>query len=130
MNKPITQAILVLTALLVLSSAAFSADLTGTWQVTITGTAPDGTTQKDTGVAILKQAGDSITGSLGPDQTRQNPLTEGTIKNDKVILKASPRPDRIMTFELTVNGEKLVGTVTRTGDARQGTVEFVKSPSK
>jgi hypothetical protein len=67
---------------------------------------------------------------MGPDQNRQNPISEGTIKDNKVILKISPQPDRTMTFDLTINGEKLVGTVERTGDARKATVEFVKEGQK
>ncbi|HET9220367.1 MAG TPA: hypothetical protein VFR18_25530 [Terriglobia bacterium] len=113
--------------LLAVSSAALAADVTGTWQVTITSTGQDGSTRKDTGIAILNQTGNSITGSLGPDAARQNPVTEGMIKDDKVILKFSPRTDRTMTFELTINGDKMVGMAERTGgDLQKATVEFVK----
>jgi hypothetical protein len=111
------------------SSAAFAADVTGTWQVTLTTTAEDGSTQKDTGIATLKQAGNTITGSLGPDAARQNPITEGTIEGTKVILKWSPRPDRTMTFDLTLAGDKMVGTAERSGDPRKATIELVKRPN-
>lgn len=112
--------------LLLLSSSAFAADFTGTWQVTISITTPDGKTLKEPGIALLKQAGDVLTGSIGPDVSRQNPIAEGTIKDNKITIKVSPRPDRIMTFELTVTGDKLVGTAERTGSAEKGTVEFVR----
>jgi hypothetical protein len=118
------------TVLFLLSWSAFASDVTGTWQVALMVTAPDGSTQRDTGIAVLKQTGDSITGSMGPDQSRQNPISEGTIKDNKVILKISPQPDRTMTFDLTINGEKLVGTAERTGDPRKATVEFVKEGQK
>jgi hypothetical protein len=121
---------LLLTALLLLSTAAFAADIAGTWQITISGTAPDGTVQKDTGMAVLQQNGDVLTGWVGPDETRQSPISEGSVKDNKIVLKASPRPDRTMTFELTISGEKLVGTVSRTGDSRTATVEFVRSAKK
>jgi len=120
------RALLFAALLLAVSSAAFAADLTGTWQVTITSTGQDGATQTDTGTATLKQTGNSITGSLGPDAARQNPITEGTIKDNKVILKWSPRPDRTVTFEMTLEGNKMTGTAERTGDPRKGTVELVK----
>jgi hypothetical protein len=118
--------IALLSLLLLLSSAAFAADVTGIWQVTISSTAPDGTTNQDKGMASLTQTGETITGWVGPDQSRQTPV-EGTIKDNKVILKASPRPERTMTFELTLSGDKLAGSVTRTGDDRKGTAEFVKA---
>lgn len=118
--------ILLLGLLMLLSSAAFAADVTGMWQITITSTGPDGATSQDKGMASLKQTGETITGWVGPDESRQTPV-EGTIKDNKVILKASPRPERTMTFELTLSGEKLVGGITRTGDDRKGTAEFVKA---
>jgi len=113
--------------LLLLSSSAFAADLTGTWQVTISITAPDGTTQKDLGVAVLQQAGNALTGSVGPDENRLSPISEGTIKDNKVIIKVSPRPERTMTFELTVTGEKLVGTVEQTGFPQKRIVELIRA---
>jgi hypothetical protein len=112
--------------LLAVSSGALAADVTGTWQVTITTTGQDGSPQKDTGIALLQQTGNSITGSMGQDAARQNPIAEAIIKDDKVILKVSPRPDRTMTFDLTVNGDKMVGTVERTGYPQKASVEFVK----
>ena len=113
--------------LLAVSSGALAADVTGTWQVTITITGQDGSPQKDTGIALLKQTGNSITGSMGQDATRQNPITEAVIKDNKITLKVSPRPDRTTTFELTIDGNKMAGTAERTGDPRKATVEFVKS---
>ncbi len=118
---------LLLTALL-LSTAALAADITGNWQVTISTTAPDGTLSKDTGIASLQQNGDVVTGSLGPDEARLTPISEGTVKDNKIIIKISPRPERTMTFELTLSGDKLVGLVTR--DNRVANVEFVRSPKK
>lgn len=115
---------------LLLSSAAFAADVTGIWQITISSTAPDGTVSTDTGMASLKQSGEVITGWLGPDENRQNPITDGVIKDNKITLKMSPRPDRTMTLELTIDGDKLVGKATRSGDDRVGTVQFVKATPK
>jgi len=121
---------LLLTALLLLSMAALAVDITGNWQVTISSTSPDGTLHTDTGTASLQQKGDVVTGSLGPDEARLMPISEGIIKDNKVIIKVSPRPERTMTFELTLSGDKLVGIATRTGEDRAATVEFVRSVKK
>jgi|SRR5688572_2947792 len=118
---------LLLCSLLLLSSVAFGADLTGTWQVTIT---PPTGGQPDRGTATLKQSGSQITGSLGPDEARQMTISEGMIKDNKVTLKVMQGPDRMTTFDLTLTGEKLVGTVERTGRPEKGTVEMVRSVSK
>ena len=121
---------LLLGASLLLSSAALAADLTGTWQLTITGTDSRGAARSDSGIATLKQSGNQVTGTLGPDEQRQMPIAEGTIKDNKVLMKVVQGPDRTMTFELTINGEKLIGTVERTGMPEKGAVEFVRSSSK
>jgi hypothetical protein len=121
---------LLFAAVLLVSSAAFAADVTGSWQITILGTGPDGSVQTDTGIATLKQSGEVVTGTAGPDENRQSPISEGSLKDNKVVIKISPRPDRTMTFELTISGEKLVGTVSRTGESRTANVEFVRTPKK
>jgi hypothetical protein len=120
----------LLGALLLLSTAALAADITGNWEVTISHTAPDGTLDKDTGIASLQQKGDVVTGSVGPDETRLTPISEGTVKDNKIIIKLSPRPERTMTFELTLIGEKLIGIVTRTGENQVANAEFVRSVKK
>jgi len=121
---------LLLTTLLLCSMAAAAADLTGTWQITISAPKPDGTLDKDTGIAKLEQKDNVVTGSVGPDESRLSPISEGSVKENKIVIKTAPRPDRTMTFELTVSGEKLVGTVSRTGDDRTANVEFVRSVTK
>jgi len=121
---------LLLCVLLLLSSAAFAADVTGTWVITISNPNSDGTQRSDSGMAVLKQNGNVITGTLGPDADRQNQISEGTIKDDKITLKVMPQPDRVMTFELTISGEKLTGTVERTGSTAKGKAEFVKTAQK
>jgi len=47
-----------------------SADVTGVWQITTSRRAADGTVEKDSGVAFLKQNGAVVTGSLGPGRNR------------------------------------------------------------
>jgi hypothetical protein len=121
---------LLLCLFLLLSSTAFAADITGTWQVSISIQRPDGTEQKDSGLALLKQSGDVITGTLGPNENQQNQIAEGTIKDDKITIKIMPRPEATMTFELMVRGEKLVGTAQRTGSPEKATVEFARAARK
>jgi hypothetical protein len=120
----------LLLCVLLLSSTAFAADVTGTWLITVSGTNPDGTERTDSGMAVLKQEGNVITGTIGPDANRQSPIAEGTIKDDKITLKTMPQPNRTMAFELAVKGEKLTGTVERTGSTEKGKVEFVKAAQK
>ena len=91
---------------------ADAADATGRWKVTISA---NGSTL--IGVALLKQAGDQITGSIGVDEQNQHPL-DGVVAGNRITLTTHPRPGRTVAFakcELTVDGDKMSGT-TEGGD--------------
>jgi hypothetical protein len=117
----------VLLTLLLFASAAANvgaADVAGRWKVTISlGN------ETMTGVALLKQTGDKVTGSIGPDERNQHPL-DGVVKGNLVTLTTHPRPGRTVAFDkcyLTVDGEKMTGTTERNGSSDKGTIEFVRS---
>lgn len=108
----------LLLALLV--APARAADVTGAWSVTILTT--DGTI---TGKASLKQAGETVTGWVGPDENDPISIT-GIIKGDKLTIKTFPQPGRTVAFdkcELIVNGDKMAGTI----DTDKGKIEFVRT---
>jgi hypothetical protein len=108
--------------LLCFSAAIAAADVTGAWAVTIT--TADG---KITGKAFLKQAGDRVTGQIGPSEDATIPV-EGVLTAQKLTLKTHPRPGRTAAFEsceLTVGDQKMEGTI-RGGDVGRGTIEFVR----
>ena len=91
---------------------AGAADTTGRWKVTISA---NGSTL--TGVALLKQVDDKITGSIGVDERNQHPL-DGVVAGNRITLTTHPRPGRTVAFakcELTVDGDKMSGT-TEGGD--------------
>jgi hypothetical protein len=102
---------------------AGAADATGRWKVTISA---DGSTL--VGVALLKQRGDEITGSIGVDEQNQHPL-DGVVDGDRITLTTHPRPGRTVAFakcELTVDGDKMSGT-TEGGDlGGKATIELIR----
>lgn len=112
--------------LLLVSSVgnAVAADLTGRWKVTIT---LNGETM--TGVALLKQTGDVITGSVGVDERNQHAL-DGVVEESTVTLTTHPGPGRTVAFAkcyLTAAGDKLTGT-TEGGDLREkATIELERT---
>ena len=97
----------------VLAVAASAADLTGAWSGTFTITMPDGKTSDDTVHLVLKQNGDTITGTAGPNAEQQVPIAKGTITGNKVMLEV-PVPDGMFKFDVVLEGEHLKGDVTRT----------------
>jgi hypothetical protein len=76
-----------------LVAPAQAADVTGAWRVTIS--TSDGTI---TGKASLKQAGDKVTGWVGPDENDPIPVT-GILKGNKLTIKTSPQPGRTAAFD-------------------------------
>jgi hypothetical protein len=116
----------VLLSLLLLAPAAptLAADVTGSWQVTIS--TKDGTI---TGVASLKQAGDVVTGWVGHSKDDPIPIA-GTLKKSKLTLKTSPQTGRTVAFDkcnLTVDGDKMSGTFEQSGSTDTGTIKFIRS---
>ncbi len=102
---------------------ALAADVTGTWKVTIS--IGDETM---TGMAVLKQTGDKVEGSIGPDERNQHPL-DGVVKGNLITLTTHPRPGRTVAFDkcdLTVDGDKMTGTTERSGSTDKGKIEFVR----
>ena len=112
----------VLLGTLLLATSAnpvLGADVAGDWRVTIS-TADE----KITGVASLQQSGEKVTGWIGPDEANKIQVT-GVLKDNALTLKTHPQPGRTVAFdtcELTVDGDKMTGTIEPT----KGTIEFVR----
>ena len=80
-----------------------------------------------TGEASLKQAGEKVTGQIGPSGDATIPI-EGILAADKLTLKTRPQRGRSAAFdscELTVGDEKMAGTI-QGGDPGKGAIEFVR----
>ena len=106
--------------LAVWAAPAPAADVTGAWNVTIS--TAGGTI---TGKASLKQARETVTGWVGPDENDPIPIT-GILKRDRLTIKTSPQPGRSVAFDkcdLVVGGDKMAGTI----DTDKGKIEFVRS---
>jgi hypothetical protein len=94
-------------------------DVTGAWSVTLTMAG-----RQVTGLAILSQDGETITGMIGPGETEMMPA-DGTVSGNTVVLMTRPRKGRTAAFakcEMTVKGDRMTGTL----DTDKGTIELVK----
>jgi hypothetical protein len=95
-------------------------DVTGAWTVTITRSSGGSVS----GLAILSQDGDKITGMIGPAETEMMPA-EGTVDGNKVTLLTRPRTGRTAAFakgELTATVDKMTGTI----DTDKGAIELIR----
>jgi hypothetical protein len=105
--------VLIATGLLAALLAAAPADLTGTWDGTITAT-------RD-----LQQKGRVLTGTVGEHENDRHPITSGTIDGNTVtLLVTHARNGREFKIELTVDGDEMKGTMS-SGEHR-GTIAFKK----
>jgi hypothetical protein len=94
-------------------------DVTGAWTVTISMSG-----QQVTGLAILSQDGQKITGMIGPTEADMMPA-EGTVSGNRVTLVTRPRTGRTAAFtkcEMIGDGDRMTGTI----DTDKGQIEFVK----
>ena len=95
-----------------LATLAF-ANVTGTWTGTL---APEG---RDSGPAhlVLKQDGDTVTGTAGAtEQGERLTIRNGIAKDGVVTFEVETPGGHLMKFDLREQGDELTGTVTRERD--------------
>lgn len=115
-------AVLVLLANVLTLSAA---EATGTWKGTFT---PD---DRDAGPAlvVLKQTGDTITGTAGPDESERHEIANGKMTGARITFEV-PREIGTMRFVLTLEGDTLTGQATRERDGQQQTAKLTLKREK
>jgi len=87
---------------LLLSALAMFADVTGKWTGSFDATGPDGQTKPGTALMLLRQSGDAITGTVGPNEDQQFTIKVGKIEGDKIALEVAPNEGPVIKFELTL----------------------------
>jgi hypothetical protein len=105
-------------ALVALASLPAAADVnvTGNWSGSFTATGPDGQSHDSGAVLILKQEGNKITGTAGPDENEQHPITKGTIDGNKLVLDVDAG-EHPFHLELTFAEDRLQGYASQIGDS-------------
>ncbi len=101
--------------LLVLAAAAWCADLTGKWQLTMAGPGARGQN-----TLTLKQDGANITGSLS-SEADEMPIRDGKVSGDKVsfvVARAWGGRETTMTYTGRVSGDEIRFKVAMPGAER------------
>lgn len=93
---------------------ASAADISGKWSGSFTMTGPGGETENDTAYVVFQQKGTELTGSGGPDETRQWPILKGKVEGNKI------------TFEVQSDGPLYKVDVMLAGDHIEGDVTVVQ----
>jgi hypothetical protein len=96
----------VLLALLLLATSASAADFTGKWS-------GEGVTNGESHSLyfVLKQNGDTLTGSGGPAADQQHDFKSAKIEGSKIIVDIAVGDKGTLHFELEADGDTLKGTV-------------------
>ena len=108
--------------LLVLALAAatlLAADATGSWTGTLT---PANDNQPRPAHLVLKQEGNTLTGTAGPDTGEQRPVQNGKVDAGTLTFEVQ-LDDSLMKFVLKQDGDVITGEVTR---EREGQVQTAK----
>ena len=87
---------------LLLSVVSLLADVSGKWSGSFDVTGPDGETKADTAFLNLKQEGNKITGTAGPNEEHQFDIKTGKIDGDKIALEVELEDGNVLTFDLAL----------------------------
>lgn len=111
----------------VLFMAAFVAfadvNVAGKWTGTFATNGGDGSPHDETAVLNLKQNGNDITGTAGPNDDQQFPVTAGKIDNGKIHLEIQTDGPTIK-FDLVLEGEHLKGDAHAEKDGQSRTAKL------
>lgn len=129
MKKLIFSLFLSLTTVFSFTTGAFGQDISGTYTGTLKAEGGEG--PGGSGSIVLKQEGQTLTVTAGPNLDKQSPATK--VVRDGELLKFELVPPGaeghgLMSFEVTVKDGKLTGkvTMTRDGDSQIGRLDLVK----
>ncbi len=114
-------------ALFAASAILLAADATGTWTGTFTvnGDSPE----PRPALLVLKQDGDRLTGTAGPDASQQMPIEKGKVEDGKLTFEVAAG-ESIMKFALVLNGDELSGEIQRERDGEHQTAKLAVKRQK
>jgi hypothetical protein len=108
--KTLAAIVLAAFALVPGTPAAQATDLTGNWNARFTRTAPTGETQTITFTFHFTQKGKVLSGTIGPEPTRQWKVEKGVVDGAKVSFQVQQPDGPLRSFALTHAKGRLQGT--------------------
>ena len=109
-------------------TAAADVDITGKWSGSFNITNPDGETNDSTALLMLKQNGNEITGTVGPNETEQFQIQKGKIEGDKITLEVD-HDGNMIKFTLVLAEERIKGDAefTRDGQTAKAKIDVTRA---
>ena len=102
---------------LAFTAIAFAGDVTGRWSGSFDMTI-DNESKPSTALLLLKQDGDKVTGTAGPDAEHQFPLRSGTLTGNKLKLEVDHPSGSPILMDLDVDGDHITGSAKGESDGR------------
>lgn len=111
----------------VFAMTALAADVTGKWTGSFS---PEGQDASNA-IVFLKQSGTSVTGSAGPDEGTQWPLSDGKLVGNKLTGTVSSPDGMVFKLDLTLTGDRISGDVAMTHDGQtmKGKIDVTRAKS-
>jgi hypothetical protein len=105
-----------------------AADVAGKWTGTLRF---EGVDNSAPAVLILKQEGNTVTGTGGPDESQQHPFENGKIEGNNIHLERHAGENDVITIELKLENDQLVGNMKMVhgADTRNATLSLKRSKS-
>jgi hypothetical protein len=107
-----------------LTAIAMFADVTGKWSGSFDSTGPDGQTKAGPAFMVLKQTGETITGTAGPTEDHQLDIKVGKIDGDKIALELATDEGLVLKFDLTLTDGHIKGDVKGEKDGEKMTAKL------
>ena len=104
-----------------------AADISGKWSGTVSMTTAQGETNDGTAFVVFKQKGAEITGTGGPDENQQFPITNGKIEGNRITFEVqSDGP--LYKLDMMLLGDHIKGeaTAVREGQTVKGKVDLTR----
>jgi len=116
----------LLLASLLLTLSISAANLSGKWTGTFIDNAE--TSKHDGMLLILKQDGNTLTGTVGPDATEQLPISNGKIDGNNVIFDLKAEEVMVhFTLQLVDNHLKGQGSAEVAGEKHSGNIDLTRA---
>ena len=114
-----------LALMLLVAAVAFAGELTGKWSGSFDTVRPDGSTQPGPAYMVLKVDGQTVTGTAGPDESGQHPITNGRLDGTKLTFDMA-REQGTLKFNLIFDGESIKGSASaeRDGEPMKAQVDL------
>ena len=116
----------VAAVVLLLATFAMASDVTGTWTGTFKVSGGDHSVPQ---VIILKQDGNKLAGSAGPDAGEQYPIENGKVDGDRVTFELTTGEWRF-SYDLKRSGQEMSGNLTLKSVNNSSTAKVSLSKSK